>query len=91
MTSLKSLPGGLEKISLVQIFGDYLKSQSDENKTKGLGFLMALASDEPEWWTRLVAIQALESYSDRPEVKSFFASRGELEEHPQLKEYIQGL
>ncbi|MCS7075011.1 MAG: hypothetical protein NZ108_11135, partial [Bacteroidia bacterium] len=84
-----TLGESFEKFAIVQDLATYLVKADEDEKKKGLPFLMDVAKNNPVWWLRLSGTRALLNFDDRPEVKQFLKELKAKETHPQLKDMYQ--
>jgi aminopeptidase N len=87
---LQRLGSDFAGYTLLQSFGQYLTAAEQTEQEAGLSLLMQRAEHDPTWYYRLGAMNALNGFSERPDIRSFIQRVILAEKNPRLRSLYLG-
>jgi hypothetical protein len=87
---LQRLGSDFAGYTLLQSLGQYLTAAEKVEQDAGLSLLMQRAEHDPTWYYRLGAMNALNGFSERPDIRSFIQRVILAEKNPRLRSLYLG-
>lgn len=85
-----STGGGFSKFGLVNQFAEYCKSLEDgPEKDKAIDYLMRFCESSNSWFMKFAALNTLNEFLDRENVRAFYEKRAEVETNERLRDYYK--
>lgn len=85
LKNAKRINLSLEKMQIIQSMGMYLSPFPETQQDQGIAFLIEQAGQKEYWWLRMAAVQSLQEFTKREDVKELIKEMAEKETNENVK------